>query len=363
MFVINISSAVIGCLVTFVIGALIIFTQRWHGRWTHDEQEGVQKFHSQPTPRIGGLAIVAGAFISSLVLDVELKAFVMPLLIAGLIPFFFGFREDVTKRVSVRDRLLATMAGAVAAMLLTGQYLYRLDVPYIDSLMTWWPVGALVTVVAVSGVTNAINILDGFNGLASGTTLVILTFLGLMAYQSDDLLLMNLCLMLASIILGFMILNYPFGKIFLGDAGAYFVGFLVAWVALLLPMRNEEISPWASLLVCAYPIVEVLYSMARRMKAKLKAGQPDNLHLHTLIKTRMVRRYFTFLPNWAKNALVAPAIWLCSAVLGWIASYYVSDVLTLVALFISFVLWYHLTYRFLARLPELDNEGYQVGSR
>ncbi len=357
----HISPAIIGCLVTFVMGALIILTQRWHGRWTLDEHEGVQKFHSQPTPRIGGLAIVSGAFISGFILDPEVKALMLPLLISGLIPFFFGFREDVTKLVSVRDRLLATMAGAMAAMLLTGTYLDHLDVPGIDLLMVWWPAGALVTIIAVSGVTNAINILDGFNGLASGSAMLILTFLGLMAYQSNDFLLMQMCLMLASSILGFMLLNYPFGKIFLGDAGAYFVGFLVAWVALLLPMRNEDISPWASLLACAYPIVEVLYSMARRMKAQLKAGHPDNLHLHTLIKTRMVRRYFKALPNWAKNALVAPAIWLCSAVLGFIASYYASDVLALVALFTAFVLWYHVTYRFLVGLPELDNYGNQVG--
>ncbi len=352
----HISPAIIGCFVTFVIGALIILTQRWHGRWTLDEDEGVQKFHSQPTPRIGGLAIVFGTFISGFILDPEVKALMLPLLISGLIPFFFGFREDVTKQVSVKDRLLATMAGAIAAMLLTGTYLDHLDMSGVDWLMAWWPMGVLVTVVAISGVTNAINILDGFNGLASGSAMVILIFLGLMAYQSHDVLLMQICLMLASSISGFMLLNYPFGKIFLGDAGAYFVGFLVAWLALLLPMRNEEISPWASLLVCAYPIVEVLYSMARRMKAKLKAGQPDNLHLHTLIKTRMVRRYFTALPPWARNASVAPAIWLCSACLGYVASLYVSDVPVLVMLLAGFVFWYHVTYRFLVGLPELANK-------
>ncbi len=357
----HISPVIIGCLVTFVVGVLIIFTQRWHGRWTLDEHEGIQKFHSQPTPRIGGLAIVSGTFISGFILDPETKALMLPLLVSGLIPFFFGFREDVTKCVSVRNRLLATMAGPIAAMLLTGTYLDYLDVPGIDLLMAWWPVGALVTIIAISGVTNAINIIDGFNGLASGATMVILTFLGLMAYESNDFLLMQMCLILASSILGFMLLNYPFGKIFLGDAGAYFVGFLVAWLALLLPMRNEEISPWASLLACAYPIVEILYSMVRRMKAKLNSGHPDNLHLHTLIKTRIVRRYFKFLPDWSKNALVAPLIWLCSAMLGLVASYFVSNVVVLVGLFFSFLLWYHLTYKFLASLPELDSSRNKMG--
>jgi UDP-N-acetylmuramyl pentapeptide phosphotransferase/UDP-N-acetylglucosamine-1-phosphate transferase len=123
------------------------------------------------------LAIVAGTFIIVYFLDVELNVLFMPLLISGLIPFFFGFREDVTKKVSVRDRLLATMAGAIAAMMPTGFYLKHLDAQGLDWLMTWWPIGALITVVAVSGVTNAINILDGFNGLASGTAVIVFSFL------------------------------------------------------------------------------------------------------------------------------------------------------------------------------------------
>lgn len=353
--------AIIGGVVTLVLGVIIILTQGWHGHWTHDEHEGIQKFHSQPTPRIGGLAIVAGTFISGFVFDTELNVLILPLLISGLIPFFFGFREDITKRVSVRDRLLATMAGAIAAMILTGIYLDHLDVPGLDWLMSWWPIGALVTIVAISGVTNAINILDGFNGLASGTALIALIFFAYMAYQSDDLFLTILCVMLASCVLGFMLLNYPFGKIFLGDAGAYFVGFLVAWIALLLPMRNEEISPWASLLACAYPVVEVLYSMFRRMRAQFKAGEPDNLHLHTLIKTRLVRRHLVDLPTWAKNAMVAPSIWFCSACLGFVASLLMKDVLMLALAFLSFVIIYHLIYRFLVNLPEFCNEGNLLG--
>ena len=71
----HISPAIIGCLVTFVIGALIILTQRWHGRWTLDEDHGIQKFHSQPTPRIGGLAIVSGSFLSGFILEEELNEY------------------------------------------------------------------------------------------------------------------------------------------------------------------------------------------------------------------------------------------------------------------------------------------------
>lgn len=352
--------AILACAVTFMVGVLIISTQYWHGRWTQDDYDGIQKFHDHPASRIGGAALVLGIFVPLLILDNELSALLVPLLSAGLIPFFIGFQEDITRRVSVGKRLLATMAGAGLAIFLTGQYLNRLDIPGVDVLMDWWPVGACVTVIAVGGVTNAVNILDGFNGLASGTVVVILAFLGLIAFHVNDILLLRLCLLVSAAVLGFMLLNYPFGKIFLGDAGAYFLGFLMAWIALLLPMRNSDVSPWASLLVCAYPVVEVLYSMVRRMVAKKQTGQPDNLHLHTLIKTRIVRRYFKGIPVWAKNALVAPAIWLCSAGLGWIANSFVNQVLLLVALFMGFVLWYHLTYRFLLTLPELNHDGVKV---
>ena len=350
--------AITGALITGVIGFLIIVTQSWHGRWTHDHTDGVQKFHYHPTPRIGGLAIMLGLLASMFLIEnIEVIRLMKPLLIGGLIPFFFGFREDVTRRVSVRDRLLATMAGAAVTITLTGTYLHRLDIPFVDIAMQWWPLAVLVTIVAVSGVTNAINILDGFNGLASGVTVISFLFMAALAYQVGDATLMSVGLLIASVVLGFMALNYPFGKIFMGDAGAYFVGFLLAWVALLLTVRHPNISTWAPLLICAYPVVEVLYSMVRRMLADHGSGNPDSLHLHSLIKTRLVRRFLPQLPLWLKNALVAPWIWLCTAVLGWVALQVASESLVLMGLFAVFVLWYHVTYQFLLKLPVFDEAG------
>jgi UDP-N-acetylmuramyl pentapeptide phosphotransferase/UDP-N-acetylglucosamine-1-phosphate transferase len=346
--------AVISGVVTLVLGATIIFTQRWHGHWTYDGHEGVQKFHTQPTSRIGGLAIFLGVLVAILSAEEDVKTPTISLVVAGMIPFYFGLSEDITKRVSIAKRLLATMVGALVAILLTDSYLHRVDIPGIDQLVAWWPVGVVLTMVAVSGVTNAVNILDGFNGLASGTALVILIIFAVMAHQVQDLQLLELSLVLAGSMVGFMLLNYPLGKIFLGDAGAYFVGFLVAWIALLLPVRHENISPWAALLVCAYPVTEVLYSMVRRMLKQQLAGQPDSDHLHSLIKKRLVRRYFSFLPTWAKNAMVAPSIWFCSVCTGLLAQRFTDNAALLSSFYVGFVLWYHLSYRFLSRMPEYE---------
>lgn len=351
----NVIAIAIGGVVTFISGWVITLTQCWHGRWTHDETFGVQKFHTQPTPRIGGLGILLGCTVSLwCIKEVVVVDLLMPLVVGGLIPFFFGFREDITKNVSVRDRLLATMIGATVVIMLTGQCLNRLDIPGFDSWMKWWPFAFLITVIAVAGVTNAINILDGFNGLAAGTSLVALIFLAVLSHETNDPQLRDVSLVVVALLLGFMGLNYPWGKIFLGDSGAYFVGFLIAWIALLLPVRNPEISPWASLLVCIYPVTEVLYSMVRRLLNRTSSGQPDNLHLHSLIKTRLIRRYASSLPVWLRNSMVAPLIWIASIICGYLAVLYETDVGMLMWFCLLFLVWYHVTYRLLLRLPAVE---------
>jgi UDP-N-acetylmuramyl pentapeptide phosphotransferase/UDP-N-acetylglucosamine-1-phosphate transferase len=154
--------------------------------------------------------------------------------------------------------------------------------------------------------------------------------------------------LLAAVSAGFMVLNYPFGKIFIGDGGAFFLGFMVGQIAILLPMRNPEVSPWASLLICAYPVVEVLYSMYRRICNKKSTGTPDDQHLHTLIKTKLIRVYFPDLSLNRRNALVAPLIWAMVAALGVVAVVWGEHLSVLVVSFGLFVLAYHLTYCWLA---------------
>jgi len=139
MYFDDLFSALVGCLTSFVLGALIILTQRWHGIWTHDSHEGVQKFHTQRPPRIGGLAILIGSFASLSVLSEELNEFSLPWLLSGLIPFAFGFIEDITNQVSVAQRLLATMVGALVAVVWIGIYLNHVDLWGINAWMGWEP--------------------------------------------------------------------------------------------------------------------------------------------------------------------------------------------------------------------------------
>ncbi|MRT20012.1 glycosyl transferase [Comamonas sp. CAH-2] len=308
--------AVIALLASFVTCLLLVCTKKWHGTFSMDSSKGVQKVHTSPTPRIGGIAIAIGvlagfAASSHGIAAAEKRAILSAILLAGIPAFIFGLLEDVTKKVTVKIRLLATMASGILGWGITGTALTHLDLPGIDWLLGYTVISVLFTAFAVGGVANAINIIDGFNGLTAGTALIMLTAFGLIARQVGDLPLAFTCLLVAGSVAGFFLVNWPSGKIFLGDGGAYFLGFTLAWIAVLLPERNSAISPWTSLLICSYPITEVVFSIFRRRfwREGHPATQPDAVHLHTLANKRWARKLFPNATKTTQNGFTSPFLW------------------------------------------------------
>ncbi len=288
---------------SFVLCVLLVLTKRWHGALTMDHLEGVQKFHTAPTPRIGGVPIVLGLVVAWGKAPPDTKDMLTPILFAGMPAFIFGVLEDITKRIGVMQRLLATMASGLLAWWITDYSLTRVDIWGVDWLLGLTVVSVVFTAFAVGGVANSINIIDGFNGLAS--TASTLAFLGyaLMAWQVGDTQLATVALVLASCVWGFFWVNWPLGKIFLGDGGSYFIGFALAWTAVMLIERNPGVSAFAGLLVCVHPVTEVLFSIYRRRLKKLHPGHPDRLHFHSLIRQRYVRRWFNTFSSNALNSI------------------------------------------------------------
>ena len=299
---------------------LLVLTKSWHGALSMDVNQGIQKFHSTPTPRIGGLAIVAALWVAWLNAPAELKSLIGVFLLAGSPAFIFGLAEDLTKKVSVLKRLLATMASGLLAWWLTGYALTRVDVWGIDYLLTISIVSVLFTSFAVGGVANSINIIDGFNGLASTTSALAFASFALISYQVDDIQLAAISLVLAACIWGFFLVNWPYGKIFLGDGGSYFVGFSLAWVAVLLIERNPQVSAFSALLICIHPVTEVLFSIYRRKMKKLHLGHPDRMHFHSLIKQRYIRRWFSGVSNDARNSITGVLIGFMTITAGILAN-------------------------------------------
>lgn len=114
-------------------------------------------------------------------------------------------------------------------------------------------------------------------------------------------------------------MNWPLGKIFLGDGEAYLLGFLLAWMAILLPMRNPQLTAWTTMLVCAYPVLEVAFSVQRRRRREgHHPGQPDKAHLHHFVHRRLVCQVFPNQSTTLQNGLTSPFCWLYAALsAGW----------------------------------------------
>ncbi|MFI4931710.1 MAG: glycosyltransferase [Burkholderiales bacterium] len=305
-------------LASLVVTLWVVRMARTAGHAAHDSDlHGPQKFHSRPVPRIGGLGIVAGVLGGALAMglqDMHANALALLLLTCGMPCFVAGLAEDFTKRISPRRRLFFTVVSAGLAVWGLRAVITYTAIPGLDWVVSV-PLGAaLVTVFVVTGVANSVNIIDGFNGLASMCAMLMLGAVAYVAFQVQDLSVMWLALAGIGALLGFFIWNYPGGLVFLGDGGAYFVGFYVAEVAILLLHRNPQVSPMCPLLACIYPVFETLFSMYRRRVLQDRSpGVPDGIHLHSLIYRRVVR--------WAagasraksltrRNSMTSPYLWL-----------------------------------------------------
>jgi UDP-N-acetylmuramyl pentapeptide phosphotransferase/UDP-N-acetylglucosamine-1-phosphate transferase len=317
--------------VSLLAARLIIRSSIRHGQYSADHDfDGPQKFHAKAVPRIGGVGIfVAALFGASLIqLNEEPERTGMWFfLVASLPAFIAGLVEDLTKKVSARRRLFFTAISAVLGIYLLNALVQRTSIPGLDNLITFPVVAIAVTIFLVTGFTHAVNIIDGFNGLASMCIFIMLLALAHVSHVVGDTLILKASLITAGAVLGFFIWNFPSGLIFLGDGGAYFLGFLIAELSILLVGRNADVSPMFPVLVCAYPFFETIFTIYRRKVLKgSSAGLPDGIHLHTLIHRRVIKQ-----PNHecrerrqtARNSMTSPYLWLLSilsvipAVLWW----------------------------------------------
>ena len=298
----------IAAITAFLLSTLIVLTKRMHGRFSLDEIEGIQKAHLGRIPRIGGIAIFLSLLLTLMNASTSQYEILFPLLIASLPVFLLGLGEDLTKRVGVTARFAASVLSAALICYLIDLHISRVDIPGIDLLLSVAPISILFTIIAIASFTHSINIIDGANGLASGIVAISCVAIGMMAYQAGDNTLAEISFIIAAATIGVFLLNYPFGKVFLGDGGAYLLGFILACIAILLPLRNSSISSWAPLVACAYPILEICFSVARRRLQLKGSTQPDRLHLHSLIMSRMSSQFLSNFKINIQNSLVTTYI-------------------------------------------------------
>ncbi len=273
--------ALISTVIATIIVAVAPSVPRLYGHCSISKS--VQATHSRPTPRVGGAAIFGAIIIST--------AFAPPVLAngyagfisaAGLL-FVVGLMEDLGFGVSPARRLLSAMASSLVVVALLGMWLPRLGIPGADVLMDHALIGVPMTLILTAGITNGFNLIDGVNGMAAVAAMGTAVAFGSIASAAGNQELLDLNTMLVAAIFGFFILNFPFGLVFLGDAGAYTLGFILAWFGIAILIDIPDASPWAVLLCLFWPIADMLLAIFRRMARKVALTAPDRLHVHQLV--------------------------------------------------------------------------------
>lgn len=300
-----------------VITFLIVRLEHLHSHMSADHDlDGVQKVHAVPVPRIGGVGIFAGLVCTALWLWLvkwQHRDFFLSFLVPSFFVFSIGLLEDLTKRVSVRMRLIVTMFAALIGCLLLNATVRTFGISAIDTLFQINLIALVFTIVAVAGVANAVNLIDGFNGLSGFTCVTALLALGVVAYMVGDQAIFVIALVSTGAVAGFLVWNYPNAKIFLGDGGAYLAGFIIAELSVLLHERNPEISVLFPLLVMIYPVFETLFTIYRRKFIRGQSpGAPDAMHLHQMINKRLVRWRVaagSIAIRARGNAMTSPFLW------------------------------------------------------
>ena len=342
------ASFLFSCFLTL----LIVRYRFIHEKVTADTDfESPQKFHTVAVPRIGGLAIFLALFLGGsvrLISDWASGILLLQILVCCLPAFLSGLTEDLTKRISPLTRLLACFGSACLAYWVLHATVTSISISWIDPILSIPLVAAILSCLMIAGLTNSYNIIDGFNGLACMVGIITLAAIGYVAFRNSDFAFVFIVVATIGSIMGFFIWNFPRGLIFLGDGGAYLIGFFVGVLSILLIMRNPTVSPWFACLINIYPIFETLFSIWRKkFIKKMSPGMPDGTHLHMLIYGRIARWINPNQSNtfFSGNARTSPFLWLLSSLAVFPAAIWWNNTWILEILTLLFCLTYIYIYR------------------
>lgn len=233
-----------------------------------------RKIHQESMPRSGGLGIVLSAGIALMImfpLDKSLFSF----LLGSIVIIGFGLLDDIVK-LSPPQKLAGQALGVAIAMA-GGMVMY--DFPILTNSPSWFV--HVVTFVFVMGVINGVNFSDGMDGLAAGTTLMALLLIIVLALESGNFQIAAIGLAVVAALLGFLRFNTHPARVFMGDSGSQFLGFVVAWLIIMISQsESSAITRLMPLLVLGIPVIDILQVVPVRVHKKLPLLGPDNEHLH-----------------------------------------------------------------------------------
>ena len=303
--------------------------------------QAVQKIHLEETPRLGGLVMLVG--ILALVLwsgDTVMSGTSLMFAIGFLPLAAVTLREDLHIPTSPINRLIVLLISSGLILTLTEINLPDLNTPYLEWLTASPSLKMMFYALCVGSLMNGMNFIDGTNGNMSFTLGAIFLNLLFLGVVMGDAAFIRLTLVCAFPLLIFMLVNYPWGKIFAGDLGAYLYAAIVGFLTVHFFGLHTELSAWNAVLVLFYPVAELVYSLARKVASKQSPFQPDQYHLH--IKLYHVFLQGTGRPILANNlvTVMLAIFWLSPAILlPWVYTSHLLLGISIVFLSVSYLLF------------------------
>jgi len=275
--------ALLTMLVSLIITPLFIkFSKRINAK----DKPNHRKVHTDPVPTLGGLAIFASFLIGLLILQ-PAGEYHLAIIIGAFVLIGLGFIDDVFD-LSAKTKFLTQLAVAVFIVFWGGLQVEFINLPFGGEIEFGF-FSSIVTILWIVGVTNAINLTDGLDGLAAGVSAIALLTLAAMAVIMGNVYVATMAFILFFSTAGFLRYNFFPAKIFMGDTGALFLGYMISVLALLGFKNVTVISFIIPIFILGVPISDTLIAMVRRYINKMPLSSPDSAHLHH----RLIKAGFT----------------------------------------------------------------------
>tara|TARA_B100000035_G_scaffold36111_1_gene27278 strand:- start:10954 stop:12030 length:1077 start_codon:yes stop_codon:yes gene_type:complete len=309
--------------------------------------EASQRIHENEIPRLGGFIIFFFIFI--FIFSNSINTYTNPELslfsfisFCAVPIFLIAFCEDIFQNTSPYLRLLVMFISVSAVIIFSGIQLPTLTIPligdFISNSILIYPFFIISIVIFMNGV----NMIDGSNGLMPMTALGQLASLIFLSNVIGDYLLINFLFLLALPLVIFAFFNYPFGKIFMGDLGAYLYGYFIAVMTIIFFGRNPVLPSWGAVLILFYPLMEIFFSYYRKIfNDKISPLYPDSYHIHLkmyhLLSNKIKKRRVA-------NGLVMPTLsilWLSPCILiTWFYDSLLGIIISLIILIVAYLGFY-----------------------
>ncbi|MEJ9212090.1 MraY family glycosyltransferase [Bacillus smithii] len=241
------------------------------------DKPNYRKVHQKIMPRMGGLAIFLSFLIGLLILRPQ-DPYNWPIIIGSFIIVLTGLLDDKFE-LSPKLKLAGQLLAAIVVVVIGGVHVEFINLPF-GGQLEFGLLSVPLTILWIVGVTNAINLIDGLDGLAAGVSSIALITISFMAFLKGDAYVMSIALILLGSTLGFLIYNFHPAKIFMGDTGALFLGYMMSVVSLLGFKNVTVLSFVIPVIILGVPISDTFFAIIRRFIHKKPLSAPDKSHLH-----------------------------------------------------------------------------------